>query len=143
MTVFTPGEGVPCGGGEVTSYRELTSGGLISYQGNQQRGTSLTAPLIRTITSWGLGQVPRKVSQVSKIQEKQALVRQGMYREQENSHLEWPDHTLGGGSGFVKTRGVLSVLYLWYLVAVPLYIPDPRDMVEEQWTKVVSVLQGM
>ena len=25
---------------------------------------------------------------------KQALVGQGMYREQENSHLEWPDHTL-------------------------------------------------
>ena len=26
--------------------------------------------------------------------EKQGLVEQGMYREQENSHLEWPDHTL-------------------------------------------------
>ena len=25
---------------------------------------------------------------------KQALVRQGVYREQGNSHLEWPDHTL-------------------------------------------------
>ena len=25
---------------------------------------------------------------------KQALVEQGMYRGQENSHLEWPDHTL-------------------------------------------------
>ena len=25
---------------------------------------------------------------------KQALVRQGMYREQENIHLEWPDHTM-------------------------------------------------
>ena len=24
---------------------------------------------------------------------KQALVGLGMYREQENSHLEWPDHT--------------------------------------------------
>ena len=24
---------------------------------------------------------------------KQRLVEQGMYREQENSHLEWPDHT--------------------------------------------------
>ena len=46
---------------------ELMSGGLISYQRNQQRGTPLTAPLIRTITSWGLGQVHRKVSPVSKI----------------------------------------------------------------------------
>ena len=46
---------------------ELTSGGLISYQGNQQRGTPLTAPWIRTITSWGLGQVLRKVSHVLKI----------------------------------------------------------------------------
>ena len=25
---------------------------------------------------------------------KQALVEQGMYREEENSHLEWPDHTV-------------------------------------------------
>ena len=24
---------------------------------------------------------------------KQGLVKQGMYQEQENSHLEWPDHT--------------------------------------------------
>ena len=24
---------------------------------------------------------------------KQALVKQGMYREKENSHLGWPDHT--------------------------------------------------
>ena len=30
---------------------------------------------------------------VHKIEVKQGLVRQGMYREQENSHLEWPDHT--------------------------------------------------
>ena len=34
---------------------ELMSGGLIRYQGNQQRGTPLTAPLIRIITSWGRG----------------------------------------------------------------------------------------
>ena len=33
------------------------------------------------------------VSLVRKIEVKQGLVRQGMYREQENSHLEWPDHT--------------------------------------------------
>ena len=26
---------------------------------------------------------------------KQALVEQRMYREQESSHLEWPDHALG------------------------------------------------
>ena len=24
---------------------------------------------------------------------KQGLVKQGMYREQESSHLEWPDHS--------------------------------------------------
>ena len=40
---------------------ELTSGGLISYQGNQQRGTPLTAPLVIIITSWDLGQVGRSV----------------------------------------------------------------------------------
>ena len=49
-------------------------------------------PLIRIITSWGLGQVCREVSPVSKAKVKQALVGQGMSREQENSHLEWPDH---------------------------------------------------
>ena len=34
---------------------ELTSGGLISYQRNHQRGMLLPAPLMRTIISWGLG----------------------------------------------------------------------------------------
>ena len=43
---------------------ELMSGGLISYQGNQQRGTPLTAPLI---SSQQLGQVCRKVSLVSRV----------------------------------------------------------------------------
>ena len=28
-----------------------------------------------------------------RVQVKQALVGQGMYREQESKHLEWPDHT--------------------------------------------------
>ena len=41
----------------------------------------LTAPLIRTMASWGLGQVWRKVSPVHKIQVKQALVRQGGWAE--------------------------------------------------------------
>ena len=37
---------------------------------------------------------------------KQALVEQGMYREQENSHLGWPDHTEGvvGGVEILKFR---------------------------------------
>ena len=39
---------------------ELMSDGLINYQGNQQKGTPLTAPLIRTITSWGPRQVCRR-----------------------------------------------------------------------------------
>ena len=36
------------------------SDGLIDYQGNQQKDTPLTAPLIRTITSWHPRQVCRK-----------------------------------------------------------------------------------
>ena len=71
-----------------------SSSGLISNQGNQQRVTPLTAPLIRTITSWGLGQVHRRVCSVSRVQEKQALGGQGMYREQKNSHLQWPEEML-------------------------------------------------
>ena len=35
----------------------------------------------------------RKVSQVSRMWVKQALVEQGVYREQENSPLGWPDCT--------------------------------------------------
>ena len=52
----------------------------------------LTTPLMRTITNWGLRQIHRKVSHVHKIRMKQVLVQQGMYREQENNHLEWADH---------------------------------------------------
>lgn len=54
----------PQGEEEVASYRRIMSGWLISYQGNQRRGTSLSPPLIRTV-SWGQGQVGRKVSRVS------------------------------------------------------------------------------
>ena len=46
---------------------ELLSGGLISYQGNQQRGMLLTASLIRTTTSWGLRQALRKVDPVRRV----------------------------------------------------------------------------
>ena len=41
-----------------------------------------------------------------------------------NCPVPAPSHR--GGSGFVKSRGGLSVLYLWYPVPVPLYITDPR-----------------
>ena len=49
---------------------------------------------VRTITSWGQRQVCRKASHVSRVEVKQALVEQGIYREQENSHPGWPDLTL-------------------------------------------------
>ena len=52
------------------------------------------APLIRTITSWGLGQVYSKAKHVSRVQVKLALVEQQDYREQENNHPEWPGYTL-------------------------------------------------
>ena len=58
--------------------------------------------MIRTVTSWGQGQVHRHfIRRMIKregqlyaqgISEK-GLVQQGMYREQDNSHLKWPDHT--------------------------------------------------
>ena len=35
---------------------------------------------------------------------KQGLFKQGMYREQENSHLVWPDHT----HGFTKVKSNIS-----------------------------------
>lgn len=49
------------GEGEIAICRKnLTSGWLISSQGNQQGGRPLTAPLVRTLTSWDLGQACRK-----------------------------------------------------------------------------------
>jgi len=53
-------------GGKLPVIVELMSGGLISYQGNQQRCPPLTALLIRKITSRGLGQIHRKVIQLSR-----------------------------------------------------------------------------
>ena len=41
-----------------------------------------------------------------------------------------------------KTRGGQSVLYLWYLVVVPLHTPNPRDIPEEGQTKIVRVVRG-
>ena len=36
---------------------------------------------------------------------KQALVGQGMYREQENSHPEWPDYTITNAGDSLGTQG--------------------------------------
>ena len=43
----------------------MTSGWLIHYQGNKKKGMPFTAPLI-IISSWGLGQVCRKVNHMSR-----------------------------------------------------------------------------
>lgn len=64
---------------------ELTSAGL-KLPGNPVEGRPLTPLLVRTVTSWGLDQVSRKVSQGSKVWVKQAPVGQ-RHREPENSHL--------------------------------------------------------
>ena len=42
---------------------------------------------------------------------KQVLVGQRMYREQENSHLGWPDHTHGV---FVKTKVGVLLLFVYF-----------------------------
>ena len=36
---------------------------------------------------------------------------------------------------------LVSVLYLVYMIAVPFYVPDSRDVSEEGWTKIVRVMQ--
>ena len=58
---------VPGRKGRLLVIRELMSGWLISYQGNQQRAMPLTIPLIRAVTSWGLRQVYRKVIHVCRV----------------------------------------------------------------------------
>ena len=60
--------------------------------------------LLGTIISWGQGQVCRKVRHVSRVLVKQALVQQEMYREQENSHLECPDHTVPNKTIFILCK---------------------------------------
>ena len=69
VAVFTPEVGqkgrLPVIGSLVT--RETSRGACPS-----------PAPLIRTIPSWGLGQVRRKVSHVGRVEVKQALVGQGI-----------------------------------------------------------------
>ena len=89
-----PGETPQCvqwallwGEGRLPIIGEWTSDGLTSYQGNQERGMPITTPLMRTSTGWGLGQVCRKVSLVSGVWVKQALVEQRMYGQQEDGHL--------------------------------------------------------
>ena len=71
---------LPEGKGRLPVIGGLVSAWLISYHGNQQRVMPLTTPLIRTITSWGLEQVGRNVSQVRRVYVEQALVQQEMYR---------------------------------------------------------------
>lgn len=58
---------LPEGKGRLPVIGGIMSAWLISYHGNQQRGMPLTAPLIRTLTSWGLEHVCRNVSQVSRV----------------------------------------------------------------------------
>lgn len=69
------------------------SAGLTSYQGNQQRIKTLTWPLMRTITCWGLRQIQKKISYMHRTEIKAGTAQAGIYQEQANSHLEWPDLT--------------------------------------------------
>ena len=72
----------------VTSYGGIDVRWAYWLPGKQQRDTPLTTLLTRTITSWDLVQIHRKVSHLSRVQLKQALVGQGMYREQKDSYFE-------------------------------------------------------
>ena len=61
-----PGGNLHCrGGGKVTSYRGIGVRWAHQLPGKPVKSTPLTAPLLRTITSWGLGQVGRKVHDLS------------------------------------------------------------------------------
>ena len=54
-------------GREIASYRGTASRCAHWLPGKPAEGTPLTAPLIRTIPSWGLGRVCKKVSQVGGV----------------------------------------------------------------------------
>ena len=85
------GEGSPVLG-------ELILGGL-SYQGNQLRGTPLTAPLEK--------ESHQQVCEVSRVQVKQTLVWQGVHKEQENSH---PFVVVGLKYVFIWLRWILIAI---------------------------------
>ena len=55
------------GPGDCQLQEELTSGWLIGYQENQQKGTPLPTTLIIAINSWDLVQVHSKVRHVSRV----------------------------------------------------------------------------
>ena len=67
---------------------------------------------VRIITSWSLGQVRKKVSPVSRVWVKQALVQQGMYGKQENTHTERPDQTPTNFDKVIILKNFLLSLYL-------------------------------
>lgn len=82
---FTQGEGkLP-----VIGETDFRWNWLHQLPGNPAEGQALIAPLMRTSTSWGLGQACRKVSPVRGMWVKQAVVEQRMYRQQEDGHLGW------------------------------------------------------
>ena len=49
--------------------------------------------------------------------------------------MEWPR--------VCENQRWLSALYLWYLVPVPIYVPDFRDITQGGHTEIVRVVQGM
>lgn len=79
----------PGGRGRLSVTGDTEPGGLISYQGNKQRGRPLTAPLIRTITRWAWDKCRRKEGQAGEWMDvRQAQVEPGRDREQEDNHLQ-------------------------------------------------------
>lgn len=74
---------------ETASYRG-TDVRLAHWLRETSRGARPHCPTDKNIRQWlGPKGACGKVSHVSRLQVKQALVQQGMYTEQENSHLEW------------------------------------------------------
>ena len=72
----------PGGRGRLSVTGDTEPGGLISYQGNKQRGRPLTAPLIRTITRWAWDKCHRKEGQAGEWMDvRQAQVEPGRDRE--------------------------------------------------------------
>ena len=69
----------------------MTSGGLTHYQGNWQRGTPRLSPFDKGSPDGAWGNYVGGQSPASGVGEA-GTGQAGGDREQENSHLEWPDH---------------------------------------------------
>lgn len=94
------------------------------YRGNWH---AIGSSVARETNGWGRRQSHRQLIKTYNLEDwifmwvKQAMVEQEIYKEQENSHHEWPDHTLPNILGRVSIR-MPAIWYVNHTVLVAIKI---------------------